>query len=78
MTKLPVDPVILSALRQAQAALSRYIQPGGPGEADTIYALLGILDNEPLVGAQHAAGPQPISTAPASCTRWAVAGVRRQ
>jgi hypothetical protein len=33
MTTLPVDPVILSAVRQAQAALSRYIEPGGPGEA---------------------------------------------
>jgi hypothetical protein len=45
MTTLPVDPVILSALRQAQAALSRYLEPGGPGEADTINALLGLLDS---------------------------------
>jgi hypothetical protein len=58
-----IDPVILSALRQAQAVLSRYIEPGGPGEADTINALLGILDNEPLVRAQNEAGPQPIATA---------------
>ena len=63
MTTLPTDPVILSALRQAQAALSRYIEPGGPGEADTINALLRILDNEPLVRAQDRAGPQPIATA---------------
>ena len=59
-----IDPVILNALHQAQAALTRYVQPGGPGEADTINALLRILDNEPLVRAQYAAGPQPIATAP--------------
>jgi hypothetical protein len=57
-------PRILRAIHDAQTALSRYLEPGGPGEADTINVLLGILDNEPLVGAQHAAGPQPISTAP--------------
>jgi hypothetical protein len=51
---MQTDPVILSALRQARAALSRYIEPGGPGEADTINVLLGILDND----------PQPIETAP--------------
>ena len=56
-------PLILKALEDAQTALSRYIEPGGPGEADTINALLGILDNEPLVSAQQAAGPQPIATA---------------
>ena len=61
---MPIDPVILRAVQDAQAALSRYIEPCGPGEADTINALLRILDNEPLVRAQQAAGPQPISTAP--------------
>jgi hypothetical protein len=57
-------PLIIRALQEAQAALSRYIEPGGPGEADTINALLGILDNEPLISAQYAAGPLPIATAP--------------
>jgi hypothetical protein len=43
------DQTTLKALADAQAALARYIEPGGPGEADTINALLGILDNEPLI-----------------------------
>jgi hypothetical protein len=59
-----MDQQILSALRQAQAALARYVEPGGPGEADTISALLGILDNKSLVRAQNEAGPKPIATAP--------------
>jgi hypothetical protein len=58
------DPTILKALADAQAALARYIEPSGPGEADTINALLRILDNEPLVQAQRAVGPQLIQTAP--------------
>src|SRR4051812_4370269 len=57
-------PLILKALQSAQAALSRYIQPGGSGEADTINTLLRILDNEPLVRAQQAACPQPMTSAP--------------
>jgi hypothetical protein len=61
---MPADPVILRALADAQAALARYIEPGGLGDADTINALLRILDNEPLVRAQDRAGPEPIATAP--------------
>jgi len=38
-----------------------YIEPSGPGAADTINALLGILNKEALVFAQRAAGPQPIN-----------------
>jgi hypothetical protein len=53
------DQTILKALADAQAALARYIEPGGPGEAGTINALLGILDNEPLIRAQDRAGPLP-------------------
>src|SRR4051794_6263605 len=47
-----------------QAVLARYVEPGGPGEADTINALLGILDSEALVRSQRAAGAQPIVSAP--------------
>jgi hypothetical protein len=54
---MSTDRIILRALQESQAALSRYIEPGGPGEADTINALLGILDHEPLVRAQERAGP---------------------
>jgi hypothetical protein len=53
-----------AALANAQAVLARYVEPGGPGEADTISALLGILDCEASVREQRAAGPQPIQTAP--------------
>jgi hypothetical protein len=61
---MSTDRIILRALQESQAVLARYIEPGGPGEADTINALLGILDNEPLVRAQQFASPQPIATAP--------------
>jgi hypothetical protein len=54
----------LSAVTAAQSVLARYIEPGGPGEADTINALLQILNNQALAAAQRAAGPQPIATAP--------------
>jgi hypothetical protein len=57
------DPTILKAVADAQAALARYVEPGGPGEADTINALLRVLDNQALVIAQRTAGPQPIATA---------------
>ena len=60
---MPTNPVILCALQHAQAVLARYVEPGGTGEADTINALLGILDNEALVRVQHEAGPLPIATA---------------
>jgi hypothetical protein len=48
---MQIDPVILGPFRQAQAVLASCIEPGGPGEADAINALLWILDNEPLIRA---------------------------
>ena len=61
---MPTDPVILRAIQHAQAVLARYVEPGGPGEADTITTLLRILDTKDLLRAQDEAGQQPIATAP--------------
>ena len=61
---MTTDLVILNALQHVQAVLARYVEPGGPGEADTITALLPIVDNEYFVRAHDGAGPQPILAAP--------------
>ena len=40
-------------IEQVQAILTRHVQPEGPGERDTLDAMLALLDNETIVTRQR-------------------------
>lgn len=49
-----------AALEQCQAILTRHLTPDGPSKADTIAALLEVLDAKPLVAAMRSAEVDPL------------------
>ncbi len=66
---------VLQAVRDAQLALAEYVAPGGPGEADTINRLLGILDHEKVIEAVQSLRSEPSLDLIAGLAETAAAGM---
>jgi hypothetical protein len=49
---------VLQGIEEAQRALAEYVDPQGPGEAETLDRLLGILDHRDFVSAVIALAPE--------------------
>ena len=50
---------LVKAVQEAQVALAAYLEPSGPGEADTIQRLLAVLDHQDVVRAVRILDPEP-------------------